>query len=324
MSERFFYHSFPRPRQSMAGEPAKGLKILSSICQNGLLLVPESVSWSDPSATQATDRIRAIQRRICFTELAPEELQTHAKVFGAFALEFTVSNLRQFGAMPIFYVPDSPDASFDLSGVATSLLGRLADARQIIECVAAMAQLSGPTIEIDLKMKDGALRTRKFNEIETRAIQDYARFLSAGPGQPLQEIASALNALASIFYPTENLQFNEPLAYYRQREWRIFSGMHLGGKPVTQPTTPRQQQELIEIDSNFFSRTVTFPDGTWTRAQKSHYFQNIGGNSVLSRVNRIIVPASFAESAKAILREANVNLAVVPLENLGENGIEQS
>lgn len=147
-SERFFYHSFPRPRTSVADLTVKGLKILRSMCRNGLLLVPERVSWSDPTGTRPGDRIHAIQRRIAFTELAPHELHQHAETFGAFALEYQIGDLRPLGILPVIYVPDSTsrDPSLDWTGV--SLLGRLADATQVIAGLVETQQLTAPTIEV--------------------------------------------------------------------------------------------------------------------------------------------------------------------------------
>gem|GEM_PF-4379001 len=84
VSSRYFYHSFPR-RAHHDADRAK--RILASISKNGLLLVPEEVSWTDPTQNDKSMRIHAIQRRACFTELTSDELGQHANVFGAFAIE---------------------------------------------------------------------------------------------------------------------------------------------------------------------------------------------------------------------------------------------
>ena len=101
MENRFFCHSFPRRRRdtdSLAID--KGLVILSSIVRSGFLLTPEMVEWREhlDDGTQS-DPIQVFQKRVCFTELAPQELSEHGNLFGAFAIEFPLENLRLLGRM---------------------------------------------------------------------------------------------------------------------------------------------------------------------------------------------------------------------------------
>jgi hypothetical protein len=270
----------------------------------------------------ATRRIHAIQRRIAFTELAPHELHQHAETFGAFALEYRIADLRPLGILPVIYVPDTPsrDPSLDWAGV--SLLWRLADATQVMAGLVETQQLTAPTIEMDLRVRDGAVHTRKFDERETAAIRDYVALLQGGPGQRLADILGALRALTSLFYPTEHLQYTGLLGYYRQREWRLFSGAFLLGQPTTSVTTEAQQAELLEIDADFFSRTLPFPDGEATLAAKSHYMATFGARHVVSIANRIIVPAVAEDEANGILREYGLTVPVARLEDVpsGDNG----
>lgn len=316
ISERFFYHSFPRPRASVSDQTAKGLKILRSMCRNGFLLVPERVSWSDPTGTQPGDRIHALQRRIAFTELAPQELHRHAKTFGPFALEYRIADLRPLGILPVIYVPDSTsrDPALDWTGV--SLLGRLADASQVIAGLVETQQLTAPTIEMDLRMRDGAVHSRRFDERETAAIRDYLALIQGAPGQRLTEILGALRALTSLFYPTEHPQYTGLLGYYRQREWRLVSGAFLNGQPTTTVATDKQRQELLEIDADFFSRTLPFPDGTAMLAAKSHFMATFGARHVVSIASRIIVPVVVEAEANAILREYGLVVPIARLEDL--------
>src|SRR5262245_56796620 len=99
-NERFFYHSFPR-RPSV-----NGLSILRSIIERGLLLTPEKFEFREPLDDGSSSAPASIfQKRICFTELSPNELPAHSKLFGTFALEFDINTLRAMGAIPVFYVP---------------------------------------------------------------------------------------------------------------------------------------------------------------------------------------------------------------------------
>ena len=105
VAERFFYHSFPRPRQGLSEEDncEKGLRILRSMADIGLLLTPETLEFREflEDGTLGP-KVVAAQRRACFTELAPSELRRHSLEFGPFALELDVMSLRELGAMPVW------------------------------------------------------------------------------------------------------------------------------------------------------------------------------------------------------------------------------
>jgi hypothetical protein len=316
MADRFFYHSFPRPRAGVRDQTLKGLTILRSMCRNGLLLVPERVSWNDPTGTQPGDRTYALQRRIAFTELAPDELRSHAETFGPFALEYGIADLRSFGILPVIYVPDTAGLGPALDWTGVALLARLADAVQVIASLAEAQQLTTPIMKMDLIVRGELFHSREFDERETAAIRDYLSLIQRAPGRPLTEILGALRTLASLFYPTEHPQYTGLLGYYRQREWRLFSGASLAGQPTSNITSEAQRRELLEIDADFFSRTLPFPDGEATLAAKSHYLPAVGGRHVLAIANRIIVPASAEDETKAILRDHGLPEAVGRLESL--------
>jgi hypothetical protein len=125
--ERYLYHCFPRRGANTAAEITKGLEILKCIRDFGLLLLPESIEWSQPVTGQAPRTFPVIQPRVCFTDLSPAELPEHATRFGHFALEFEMESARQLGAIPVFYVPQRG------GGVGTSLLAILLDARAVID-----------------------------------------------------------------------------------------------------------------------------------------------------------------------------------------------
>jgi hypothetical protein len=277
--------------------------------------VPERVSWHDPTGTRPGDQVHAFQRRICFTELAPSELPRHAEVFGQFALEFEIEDLRGWGLLPVIYVPDSPNRDPGLDA-GISLLARLADASEVIAALVVTQQLTAPTIEMDLRMRDGGVHTRNFDERETAAIRDYVALVQGAPSQRLTELVGALRALSSLFYPTEHPQYTGLLGYYRQREWRLFSGPILAGRPTTTVTTPAQRDELLEIDASFFSRTLPFPTGEDTLAAKSHYLSAIGGRHPLSVARRIVVPAGVEAQASEVLHDFGFAVPIVALNSV--------
>ena len=93
MPSRYFYHSFPRPKDRPdAAQIEIGLKILEAIRRIGLVLAPETVSWDVPLSSGAIDKVSIFQKRMCFTELAVEELPGHARAFGMFHSALTFLN----------------------------------------------------------------------------------------------------------------------------------------------------------------------------------------------------------------------------------------
>src|SRR5437879_260717 len=103
--ERFFFHSFPRPRtgETRERQVQKGQLIAQSLLDNGIVLSPENyqIPLFDANGL-VVDHVRATQRRACFTELELELLPEHSKTFGPFALVYRIDDLRQLGALPVF------------------------------------------------------------------------------------------------------------------------------------------------------------------------------------------------------------------------------
>lgn len=317
--QRFFYHSFPRPRKSQDPH-TKGAAILESACRNGLLLVPELVSFHDPSGSRQGDKVHALQRRMCFTELAPLELGDHAKVFGPFGFEYDIGTLRSWGVLPVIYVPDWGEGRKVREATGVSLIARLADATQILQTLAGALRLDGATLVVDLRRREGGTVTREFDPHETAAIREYIRFLEGATGQRMEEVVGAVSSISSLFYPTENLTYTGELGYYRQREWRLFSGQFVAGQPMTELTNLGQQKELLKIDRTFFGRKLKFPDGEATLAEKSHYLARVDGIHPLAMARRIIVPEVFESQAAKMLSAFGLHVPIVTSESLGVMG----
>jgi len=127
---------------------------------------------------------------------------------------------------------------------------------------------------------------------------------------PFSELHGALMSMASLFYPTENFKYTAPLGYYRQREWRIISGLFFKGQLTTTVATGSQAAELMQFDREFFSRELDFADGRFTLAAKSHYFLTMNGQHILTKASRLFAPATACEEAAKILHRYSLNLAL--------------
>ncbi|MGH7434236.1 MAG: hypothetical protein ACRENE_01010, partial [Polyangiaceae bacterium] len=88
----------------------RGIRMLRAMRSIGLVLAPEHITWRQP-LVDGTERLtELVQVRACFTELSRRELREHARRFGPFSLEFEIETLRQLGALPVIYVPQTlPD-----------------------------------------------------------------------------------------------------------------------------------------------------------------------------------------------------------------------
>jgi hypothetical protein len=316
--ERFFYHSFPRRGRSTDSEIEKGCKILSLICDAGLVLAPEVVKWHYPHADGSPPREQqTIQRRICFTELAPDELIEHAKEFGHFAIEFDVQTLKRMGAMPVFYIPQPTET--DKHGVAS--LGSTLVIQAIDAMILAM-RISGvkkilddpATTQSSLDCTFGFenLKTFQLSVPEARNVIDGLTYAITPPDM----LEHALSGLLSCFYPADNLRDNKALAYYRQREWRIAWNFSIRGDEVLRRPSDELIGRLLDIDADFFARDFPTASGTSRLANEALLFPGMMGKRTIEMANRVVVPREALTSAKAIVARHAPDVPVVCIEDL--------
>ena len=143
---RCFYQSFPRPRPGETDiETAnRGWAILQSMRKLGLILAPEVVEWHTPVSLGTPEPIQVPQRRICFTELSPQELWEHSKFFGPFALEFETRTLRRFGALPVIYMPQALSERDHLALLGPFVVGHLNQIHSTLGKLHQLDQLDNP------------------------------------------------------------------------------------------------------------------------------------------------------------------------------------
>ena len=261
--ERFFYHSFPRRGSNTDAEIDKGCKILSLICDAGLLLAPEVVNWQYSHADGSPPRTQTyIQRRVCFTELAPGDLNEHAEIFGRFALEFEIDVLKGMGALPVFYIPQATSTEqSEINSLGSVLVNQMIDAAMLamrLTEVKKLVDAAPDGARLDLTMGVDKFKDFSFDAKETRAILE-----ALGYGlTPPDMLKQSLYGLLHCFYPADNLRDNTALAYYRQREWRISHNFAFRGEEVMRRVSDRVIGRLMEIDTEFFGRDFPTAGGT--------------------------------------------------------------
>ena len=321
MESRFFYHSFPRRGKSDSTMIEKGCQLLTSIRDIGLLMVPEQIEWKQPLADGSPARVlRILQRRVCFTELAPRELPEHAEKFGAFALEFDIDVVRSLGALPVFYVPDPSTQSADGSGIGAALVAIALDARDVIARMAVLQEVFNGTAPVAAKLQFNTSFTANPDN-ENNVILDTAeaKNLIAALGHgltPLGGLNSGLGALLNFFYPADNRKGDGVLDYYRQREWRVACEFNISGQKVVREVTLSEREQILRIDSEFFTRTIDSDFGPVERLSKSLILPGLYGKRLIEMVRRVIVPTDALEQAKSILSVIDNAPPVVALDSL--------
>jgi hypothetical protein len=307
-TERFFFHSFPRGAkgETRADQLARGLSILRTIKELGLVLAPEIVSWSQPIMSGAPRLITHRQQRLCFTELGRSELPEHSKRFGPFSLQFSISTLRRLGALPVIYLPQNVKGDTGLSSAGAVIAATMGDIKYTLNQLHQLSRLKDldyvktfPGAEtatlvsadcvMNLENRDEAGNVAATYQIPLRHILDFLDYVGFR-NAPLELMVGILNLTQSLFYPTDDERHDDQLAYYRQREWRITAGMRVGGVQHGHAATDADKKRLLEIDTRFWSKEETDKDGTFRRVDQAYIIEQFEGARIAEVIERLIVP----------------------------------
>ena len=307
--DRFFYHSFPRPREGENAEQRidKGCRILSSIRDFGLLLMPEQIEWHQPLSGGSPPRIFSVlQKRVSFTELRPDELPIHAEIFGQFALEFETGVLTRLGAVPVFYIPEPTAYGSDGNALGTALLATLADARAIIDRLAALNTVFQGSQPVNNPLDFSVGFTGSPNEMgHYRINTDEAKNVLQAIGHgvtPWEPLNAGITALLSFFYHADNPRMDERLGYYRQREWRIACPFAINGISVMHAPTSEEKKRFVEISPSFYGGVIKGDSGPIQALEVALVYPGLGGKGIIEMVRRVIAPAEAVGSVKDILK----------------------
>ena len=322
-AERAFYHSFPRVKPSDTEEfqIAKGLAILKAVRDVGLVLAPEIVEWSIPQIDGTTKVIRNRQVRICFTELSLSELPGHAKTFGPFSMEFDIEALRQFGILPVIYVPQMVKGDRLLSSFGPVIVWMLENARGTMDLLEQLRAMSDPVDAVELARKIHPEVTRldpkcvltlhnvdekkklvnQFT-IQASVVRQLLQYLNYRTA-PFANMRGAIWAAQNLFYPTDDHVNDKALSYYRQREWRIIPGGTVEGKTVVRLPTDSEKKFLLGLDERFWSRELGDDKGTFQRIAEAQVIDEYRGKHISDCVRRVVAPKPAFERARELFGE---------------------
>ncbi|MCI5125718.1 MAG: hypothetical protein D3925_14900 [Candidatus Electrothrix sp. AR5] len=316
MCERYFYHSFPRRHHGATREEvlSKGLKILDSIVESGLILTPEKTDWFEfLTDGNRSKPVEVVQKRVCFTELSPSELPRHSDTFGEFALEFSIETLRCLGGSPVFYLPSMSLEETSCSGMSGALICRMLEIQELLTRLKGMDEVAKSTTnksELLSITRNGVVTDT--TRCTAGGAEDLLAMLQSEM-QPISVLLGSLQAISGFFYPTEDLKRNKILHYYRQREWRIIANGVWRGENVCDELSESEIKTLLDIDTDFFGKEMDFPTGRYTIARQSRKLKSLAGKHVLQYLKRLIVPEEAISRAKSILDKKGIS---IPVEHL--------
>jgi hypothetical protein len=329
MDERFFYHSFPRPRpgDQTGTIIAKGLNILRNVKDLGLVIAPEIVEWKQPlvDGTHRVTRLR--QKRISFTELARSQVAEHGKKFGPFSLELRIEVLRRMGALPVIYMPQSLRMSGDLSNLGAMIVTQLGDVRYTIAQLQHLSQVAdpqwtlanavfppglaathvSPDYTINLRNTGDKGDVVAENTVPAKFVRDVIEYICF-KNAPLDLMIGVLSLMQTLFYPTDDDRHDDLLSYYRQREWRISGGFLFNGIAHGRPLCDTEKSRLLEIDQRFWSREISDNQGSFRRIDETVVFDQFEGKHIRELLSAVIVPPQAFEQAKALFGDIVVKM----------------
>ena len=310
---RFFYHSFPRPRQGETHKEtaSRGWAILKSMKELGLILAPEVVKWHTPVNLGTPSPIQVLQRRICFTELSQQELSRHSNRFGPFALELDTTSLRRVGALPVIYMPQALSEQDPLALLGPFVVGHLGQIRSTLELLNYLGHLDNPAyvqnlgenvladdVIINLRNGDESRGTVQEFQVPWKAIKDILSFIGFERA-PFDAMTGAISIAQALLYPTDDDHHDQELGYYRQREWRITADYHVNESPRSRSLQDEEKKLLIKLDKSFWRRNI-HPSKPIPRVDEALALVQPTPTELLDMVTRIIVPDNFSAQARQV------------------------
>ena len=235
-----------------------------------------------------------VQHRVCFTLISREKLLEHTKIFGNFSIEFNTNILREIGITPAMYLPIfNYDNDRHLQNVSSKFVYRLMKFHQ-------EAREEAEKIHNDL--------------MKASKVSDYSKILSLKQKkQEILEKRAWFEGLANMIYPLDNNSYTQENGYYQQREWKLPANLTNNGSDTTEIATHEQQQELLDINRNFFSKEINYLGRKLSRAMISFFLKTFQQKHILEHANKIIVPRENIIHVKQLLMKYNISLNVEEL-----------
>jgi len=299
----------------------KGLGILKSIVENGILLTPESIEWEEPLENGTlVNKMIAIAKSCSFTEIPLNRLKTHSDKFGYFSIEFNIEVLRKLGAIPVFYLPRACEGDDSLESLASSLMIRLGEIQELLNNLRKLEKWAEENSgKADYYPKLDICGQRRIGRCNPKAIEDVIAFCR-GPSQPIRILRNALRVISGFHYPAEDYQYTKMMGYYKQREWRIVANMSFHGKELTYPIDDEGIKEmLIGIDPDFYQKDIRLHyNRTARRVDLCQFYPEHNKRKFIEYAHRVIVPSKAVDLAIGILNKCGEPPDVIDSESISQ------
>lgn len=311
-----FYHCFPRLRWSERSasneqvQTAKGLAILRSIAEFGLLLTPENAPL---------DRRRQ-SCRACFTLTSYDDLTTpiqrvvggqskalsHADLFGSFAIGITHVTARKLGLQPVVYHYRSEQGD----SLSEKVQEKIEEIRALL---GVLAYLEASVGDADKFHTTCTLQDRGYiSPVGERALQLIAalpaeasrRFfdvITEMPRSTSWNLIDWLDHFRDHFQTVDGHSQIGTLSYYMQNEWRV-GRMQFGDREViglddtSQPAIGEVRDTLSKIDEHYFTPAVLSECAVLATVNNCYFFDH---------VHEVICPRAAADDVATILNHTD-------------------
>lgn len=323
--ERFLIHSFARPKKGEAPDVTldRAIQILRSVREIGFVLAPEVIVWSLDKLVPGSQPLRLLQRRLCLTEVAPVELAEHCNVFGPLALAFDITKVRDAGALPVMYVPQSVNTPLSLIGEfcvngihhTRGVLGQLQQLKECTDSESAKKVLGHPLAEncmMTLQNSDSmgqVVASFDVPAIQIKRILQHIGFNNI----PFDHSIGVLSVFLNMFCPTDNERRDQPLGYYRQREWRLIGNdISLNGRALVRSLSNDEKKRLTAIDIAFWSHDLEVEGQMVSRQDLAVVYEPTEGWNPISLVDSIFAPSHAIDRVKEVVG------TTIPVHELGK------
>ncbi len=118
----------------------------------------------------------------------------------------------------------------------------------------------------------------------------------------------AISIVQSLFHPTDDEHVDEPLAYYKQRKWRITANYPVNNRARGLPLPPRERELLLRVDGRFWKRELQFEDQKFRRVDKAVSLALPGPEHVSSMITRVLAPSEMVEKVRELFADLPVEI----------------
>ncbi|MEP9396673.1 hypothetical protein [Mesorhizobium sp. KR2-14] len=210
------------------------------------------------------------QRRFCLTAIEEHEVYDHSAVFGAFSFAFDTEVIRRCGGFPVIYVPSPLTVPGGVSSASTVGSNFIHQLRDVIVLLQELIHLNDIVIinkgELDETLS--VQTRRRSGPIKLREIDIILDFLLGEKGS-FEDMLDSLQFASNFFYHADSARPHKTLdaydlAYYRQREWRLVSGL-LSDPETLEEAISAPYREMLERVHPFFAKQFEDNDGMLLR-----------------------------------------------------------